>query len=85
MAISETTAQLSATQASYERREQEWRLQYQLAESELATSRQQIELAKAHWEVVQQEQSISTTQQDPGPGNPGLSGPKFPMPSCTSG
>lgn len=63
MALSETTAQLSATQASYERREQEWRLQYQLAESELATSRQQIELAKAHWEVVQQEQSISTTQQ----------------------
>jgi sulfur relay (sulfurtransferase) DsrC/TusE family protein len=85
MAISETTAQVSATQASYERREQEWRLQYQLAGDELATSRQQIELAKAHWEVVQQEQSISTTQQTQAQATLDFPGPKFPMPSCTSG
>jgi hypothetical protein len=60
----ETSAQINAAQASFERRQQEWELQRQLADREVAISAQQIALAQTHTDIVRKEQSIAQTQFD---------------------
>ncbi|WP_374562910.1 hypothetical protein [Ideonella sp.] len=63
-AAAETAAQVDSVRASYERRNQEWQLQRQLADNDLATSRQQLAVAQTHAGVARQEAFISTTQRD---------------------
>jgi outer membrane lipoprotein SlyB len=58
----ETRAQVNSFQASYERRAQEWRMQMNLAEKDIAISGQQIVLAKDHLRVVGQEHAIARMQ-----------------------
>lgn len=60
----QTTAQVSAAKASFERRSQEWELQRQLAEGEMAIGAQQVTLAQTHTDVARQEVFISSTQHD---------------------
>jgi len=60
----ETTAQVSSLKASFERRSQEWELQRQLADSDIAISAQQITIAQTHTDVAQKEESISRIQHD---------------------
>src|SRR5688572_235609 len=57
----ETDAQVNAAQASYERRQQEWELQRQLAEHDADIGAQQIALAQTHTDIARQEQSIAHT------------------------
>jgi hypothetical protein len=56
-------AQLDTTEASYERREQEWEFQQQLASDDVATSSDQITVAKDQLAVVKQQSAIATIQQ----------------------
>ena len=58
----QTTAEVSAAKASFERRSQEWQLQRQLAEGDVAIGAQQVALAQTHTEVARQEELISRTQ-----------------------
>jgi hypothetical protein len=60
----ETAAQVNAAEASFERRQQEWALQRQLAQSDVDIGAQQITLAQMHTDIVRQEQSIAATQRD---------------------
>src|SRR5262245_545346 len=60
----ETDAQVNAAQASFERRQQEWELQRQLAESDFAIGEQQVAIAQTHTEVALQEEFISRTQHE---------------------
>ena len=53
----ETAAQINAATASFERRSQEWQLQRQLAEGEMAIGAQQVALAQTHTEVARSESS----------------------------
>ena len=58
----ETTAQYGAAKASFERRSQEWELQRQLAEGDMAIGDQQVALAQTHSAVARQEELISRIQ-----------------------
>jgi hypothetical protein len=60
----ESAAQVNAAQASFERRQQEWELQRQLAEHDVAIGAQQIALAQTHTGIARQEESIARTQRD---------------------
>jgi hypothetical protein len=60
----ESAAQRNATQASFERRRQEWELQRQMAERQVAIGVQQITLAQTHTDIVRKEKSIAETQFD---------------------
>src|SRR5664279_5605451 len=60
----ETSAQINSATASFERRSQEWELQRQLAEGEMAIGAQQVTLAQTHTDVARQEEFISRTQHD---------------------
>jgi len=60
----ETSAQINTTQASFERRRQEWELQRQVADREVAIGAQQIVLARTHTDIVRQEKAIAETQLD---------------------
>ena len=60
----EADAQVNAATASFERRKQEWQLQRQLAEHDVAIGAQQFALAQTHTDIVRQEQSIGKTQHD---------------------
>jgi len=60
----ETAAQIDSATASFERRSQEWELQRQLAEGEMAIGAQQVTLAQTHTDVARQEEFISRTQHD---------------------
>jgi len=60
----ETAAQISSAKASYERRAQEWQLQRQLAESDMAIGAQQVTLANTHTDIARKESSISVAQRD---------------------
>lgn len=60
----ETDAQINSATASFERRNQEWALQRQLAEGEMAIAAQQVTLAQTHSDVARQEEFISRTQRD---------------------
>jgi hypothetical protein len=60
----ESAAQVNAARASYERRQQEWELQRQLADHDVNIGIKQFELAQAHTDIVRQEQSIAQTQHD---------------------
>lgn len=60
----ESAAQVNAARASFERRQQEWALQRQLAEREVAIGAQQTALAYTHTNIVRQEESIARTQRD---------------------
>lgn len=60
----ETTAQVSAAKASFERRGQEWALQRQLADADMAIGSQQLLLAQANTAVALQEELISRMQRD---------------------
>jgi hypothetical protein len=60
----ETDTQVNAAQASFERRKQEWELQRQLAEGDMAIGAQQVALAQTHTEVARQEEFISRTQHE---------------------
>jgi hypothetical protein len=59
-----TTATILSTYASYERREQEWKLQKSLAEQDVLIGDQQIRLAEDHVRVVEQEHRIAEMQAD---------------------
>jgi Tc toxin complex TcA C-terminal TcB-binding domain len=58
----EARVQAHSFEASYERREDEWKLQYNLAQKDVAISGQQIALAQDHLLVASQEQVISQMQ-----------------------
>ena len=60
----ESSAQINSATASFERRAQEWELQRQLAEGDMAIGTQQVALAQTHTEVARQEEAISRTQLD---------------------
>jgi hypothetical protein len=60
----ESSAQINSANASFERRRQEWELQRQLAESDIAIGQQQVALAQTHTDVARQEESISRTQHE---------------------
>jgi hypothetical protein len=60
----ETAAKVNETRASFERRQQEWELQRQLADKEVFIGDQQIALARTHQDIVLQEKSIAQTQLD---------------------
>ena len=60
----ETDAQLAAAHASYERRQQEWELQKQLAEKDVEIGMKQITLAQAHTDIARKEESIAITHRD---------------------
>jgi hypothetical protein len=60
----ETSAQINSATASFERRKQEWALQRQLAESDIAIGAQQIAIAQTHSDVARQEELISRMQQE---------------------
>lgn len=59
----ETNAQISAAKASFERRNQEWEFQRQLAATDVAIGAQQVVLATSHKAIADKEKFISTTQQ----------------------
>ncbi|MCA1702140.1 MAG: hypothetical protein LC808_02265 [Actinobacteria bacterium] len=60
----ETAAQIDSATASFERRNQEWELQRQLAEGDMAIGAQQVVLAQTHTDVARQEEFISGIQHD---------------------
>jgi Tc toxin complex TcA C-terminal TcB-binding domain len=60
----ETAAQIDSATASFERRKEEWELQRQLSESDMAIGSQQVLLAQTHACVARQEELISRTQHD---------------------
>ena len=60
----ETASQIDSATASFERRREEWELQRQLSESEIAIGSQQLLLAQTHNEIAHQEELISRTQRD---------------------
>lgn len=60
----ETAAQIDSATASFERRKEEWELQRQLSESDIAIGSQQILLAQTHNDIAHQEEFISRTQRD---------------------
>jgi hypothetical protein len=60
----ETSAQINSAKASFERRKEEWELQRQLSESDMAIGAQQVGLAQTHSAVALQEALISSTQQN---------------------
>ncbi len=53
------SAQINSALASFERRDQEWRLQEQLAQQDILIGNQQIILAQDHLAIVNQEHAIS--------------------------
>jgi hypothetical protein len=61
---SETQAQIDSAKASFERRNDEWELQRQLADRDIAIGSQQITLAETHTDVAHQEETISRIQHD---------------------
>ena len=63
-AIAEATAQISGIKASYERREQEWNFQKNLAAQDIKINQQQIKIANDQVKVVGQEKRISQLQLD---------------------
>ncbi|MFF5077983.1 Ig-like domain-containing protein [Actinoplanes sp. NPDC000266] len=60
----ETSAQINAATASFERRAQEWELQRQLSQSDIAIGEQQIAIAQAHTDTIRQEEAISRIQHE---------------------
>ncbi|MGB0127643.1 MAG: neuraminidase-like domain-containing protein [Rhodocyclaceae bacterium] len=60
----ESAAQVNSAQASFERRQNEWALQRQLADHEVAIGAQQIDLALTHTDIARKEESIARTQRD---------------------
>jgi hypothetical protein len=60
----ETSAQINSAKASFERRKEEWELQRQLSESDMAVGAQQIVLAQTHSGISRQEEFISRIQLD---------------------
>jgi len=60
----ETSAQINAVNASYERRAQEWQLQKNLAEKDAAIADQQIQAAKDHVFVAIEEREVAQLQAD---------------------
>ncbi len=60
----EASAQINSATASFERRKEEWELQRQLSESDMAIGSQQVVLAQTHTGVAQQEELISRIQHD---------------------
>jgi hypothetical protein len=58
----ESSAQINSANASFERRRQEWELQRQLAEGDMAIGAQQVALAQSHTDVARQEEFISRAQ-----------------------
>jgi hypothetical protein len=60
----ESSAQINSANASFERRRQEWELQRQLAEGDMAIGAQQVALAQTHTDVARQEEFISRTQHE---------------------
>jgi hypothetical protein len=58
----ETSAQINSATASFERRQQEWELQRQFAEADMAIGQQQAALAQIHTDVALQEEVISHMQ-----------------------
>jgi hypothetical protein len=63
-AAASVTASILSTYASYERREQEWRLQRALAEHDTLIGSQQVTLAQDHTRIVGQELTIAELQAD---------------------
>jgi hypothetical protein len=59
-----TGAQIAQTMASYERREQEWRLQRSVAHTDVAIGDQQIQLARDQLLVARQERALADVQLD---------------------
>jgi len=59
-----TQASVFETLASYERREQEWRLQKQLSDHDVLTGGQQVAIARQHGEIVQKERFIAQKQSE---------------------
>jgi len=59
-----TAAQFEQTRASYERREQEWRLQRGIAGKDVAIADQQIQLATNQRELAVQEGDLARLQRD---------------------
>jgi hypothetical protein len=60
----ETSAQINSATASFERRKQEWVLQRQLAQADYEIGQKQVDIAKTHKDVADQEAAISTMQHD---------------------
>jgi hypothetical protein len=60
----ETSAQINSATASFERRKQEWVLQRQLAQADYEIGQKQVDIAKTHKDVADQEVAISTMQHD---------------------
>lgn len=60
----ETSAQINSATASFERRRQEWQLQRQLADSDIAIGEQQVLLAATHKDIALKEQLIAGMQYD---------------------
>jgi hypothetical protein len=58
----ETSAQINSATASFERRQQEWELQRQLAEADKLVAAEQVALAHDHKDVADQEVVISNMQ-----------------------
>jgi hypothetical protein len=56
-------AQFTATEASYERRTQEWEYQLQLANDDIQTTSDQVTVANDHVTVVKDQKAIATIQQ----------------------
>ncbi|MDL2122821.1 MAG: peptidoglycan-binding protein [Deltaproteobacteria bacterium] len=63
-AAASTTASIFQFYASHERREQEWRLQRDLAQQDIHIGTRQIRLAQDHVRVVGQERNISAMQAE---------------------
>jgi hypothetical protein len=60
----ETSAQINSATASFERRAQEWELQRQLSESDVAIGEQQVTIAHAHTDTTRQEEAISRIEHE---------------------
>ena len=60
----EASAQINSATASFERRKDEWELQRQLAEHDIAIGTQQVTLAETHKDIASKEETISRLQQD---------------------
>jgi hypothetical protein len=60
----ETSAQINSATASFERRNQEWELQRQLAESDMTIGAQQVAIAQTHTDVARQEEFIARAQHE---------------------
>lgn len=58
-----TSAQINSTIASFERREQQWRLEQGLAAFDVQIGDQQIELARNQIDIVEQERTIAALEQ----------------------